>query len=501
MLLMQAKRFEYEYAELLQIAALSILAFVVFVIIQFATDALVGTDGYYHLKLALLLKETSLADWPLEFPWLPLTVLSPDRYVDHHFLFHVFIIPFTVFSEIVGGKIAAAFFAAAAFCGFQIALPRLSLPARILASGAFFAISPAFLYRMSMLRAQSLSLAMLMLIFVLLTSERKYALGAAAFAFVWMYNAFPLIALLLGCFSAAEILVKRRIPWSIIIWGLGGMLLGLIVNPYFPANIIFLFHHLVDKFQPGGYAVKVGTEWYPYESEHFFTHGALSLALLGLALHFAPDTKREGAEHVWTALIFALVLLAMLLKSRRFIELFPPFALLSAVWSLQISKGLRNVKFLKVGAAMAATLALAVFSILSASDSVSESKDLERYKDSALWLKNNTPKGSLVFMSDWDDFPRLFYWNAHNTYLAGLDPYFFYATDPARFHLWRRITRGKLKAPPGPLIKGRFGSRYIFIDRDHEKLRMQLEKDQTSRQLFKSGDSYVYEVASNHAVN
>ena len=30
------------------------------------------------------------------FPWLPLTILAPDRYADHHMLFHLWLVPFTL---------------------------------------------------------------------------------------------------------------------------------------------------------------------------------------------------------------------------------------------------------------------------------------------------------------------------------------------------------------------------------------------------------------------
>ncbi|HMU35431.1 MAG TPA: hypothetical protein PKA04_01250, partial [Marmoricola sp.] len=33
-----------------------------------------------------------------EFIWLPLSILNAREFFDHHFLFHVFLIPFTLFS-------------------------------------------------------------------------------------------------------------------------------------------------------------------------------------------------------------------------------------------------------------------------------------------------------------------------------------------------------------------------------------------------------------------
>jgi len=49
------------------------------------------------------------------FVWLPLTTLNPRDYVDHHYLFHIFQIPFTWFRDLrLGAKIASTIFASLA---------------------------------------------------------------------------------------------------------------------------------------------------------------------------------------------------------------------------------------------------------------------------------------------------------------------------------------------------------------------------------------------------
>ena len=49
--------------------------------------------------------------WLPEFKWLPLTVLNPADYDDHHFLFHLLQIPFLWFFEPVkAAKVGAVVF-------------------------------------------------------------------------------------------------------------------------------------------------------------------------------------------------------------------------------------------------------------------------------------------------------------------------------------------------------------------------------------------------------
>ena len=60
--------------------------------VQFGTPDMPDNDGFYHIKLAALMREQGFKP---EFIWLPLSILNAREFYDHHFLFHVFLIPFT----------------------------------------------------------------------------------------------------------------------------------------------------------------------------------------------------------------------------------------------------------------------------------------------------------------------------------------------------------------------------------------------------------------------
>src|SRR5512134_2167234 len=55
-------------------------------LIQFDTPDMPDNDGFYHIKLAWLMRTQGLRP---EFPWLPLSILNEGEFYDHHFLFHV----------------------------------------------------------------------------------------------------------------------------------------------------------------------------------------------------------------------------------------------------------------------------------------------------------------------------------------------------------------------------------------------------------------------------
>ena len=94
-------------------------------LVQFSTPDLPDNDGYYHIKLAYLMRTEGLKP---DFPYLPLSVLNPREYSDHHFLFHVFLIPFTFGDLRLGAKWASILFASLAFLSVWWLLHRQKVP-------------------------------------------------------------------------------------------------------------------------------------------------------------------------------------------------------------------------------------------------------------------------------------------------------------------------------------------------------------------------------------
>ena len=130
----------------------------------------------------------------------------------------------------------------------------------------------------------------------------------------------------------------------------------------------------------------------------------------------------------------------MLFQSRRFIEYFPAFVLIfTAIAWMPIINALgksnndiefgKNISFVHLFRPYIPSLLLAIILLPSiwktyqdSKFSIGTSKPYELYSNASDWLESNTPEGSRVFQTDWDDFPRLFFYNNHNTYLIGLDP-------------------------------------------------------------------------------
>ncbi|KPV54454.1 hypothetical protein SE17_03640, partial [Kouleothrix aurantiaca] len=212
-----------------------------FAFVQFGTPHLADNDGYYHMRMAALMRSEGLR---VEFPWLPLTILKPGAFYDHHMLFHAYLALFvgdrTPEQMLAGAKLASIIMPALAGLAIWWLLAAQGVPGAALWAIGTCAISDAFLYRMSMPRAQAASLLLLVLALHWLLRRRYALLLPLGFVYVWLYNAFPLLILLASIAVVATFATERRLEWRALAYPLAGIALGIVINPYFPENIVFI---------------------------------------------------------------------------------------------------------------------------------------------------------------------------------------------------------------------------------------------------------------------
>ena len=310
--------------------------------IHFSSPNLAGNDGYFHIKFAQVMRQQGLVP---AFTWLPLTILNAEAYYDHHFLYHVLLIPFTIGDLTTGAKWSAIFFASLAFLMGWLLLRRQQMPYAALWALGFFAVSEAFLYRLSMIRVQAVSLLLLLLALHLLLPapprsnatdiepdtlyKRHRWLLPLAFVYTWLYDAFPLLLVMVVIYVLVTWLFDRKMRPAPLLYAGLGVGLGLLINPYFPNNIIFIVQHYLPKIVDVSAAdINVGNEWYPYTTWALVKNSgpALVALLLGMFALALQERRIDGTAAV--LLFIALFFGALLLKSRRFIEYYPAFALL-----------------------------------------------------------------------------------------------------------------------------------------------------------------------------
>jgi hypothetical protein len=228
---------------------------------------------------------------------------------------------------------------------------------------------------------------------------------------------------------------------------------------------------------------------------------ALAAMLTGYIAFDFSDKRR--AQRPLYFLILSTALLLMIARWKRFAEYFPPFAILFAAFTLENfwrgravftqlpefvmedlqpfldrqdtatakeeKKQKQNWDLLRAGF-FAVILGAALFAnVYRTAKDIRESEPRDHYAKGTLWMRANVPAGERVFNTDWDDFPRLFYYDPTHVYITGLDPTYLLDKDAELSKLYDRITTGG-EEDPGPLIRDRFGARWIFSDNtsDHD---------------------------------
>lgn len=488
-----------------------ITAFTIFclglAIVQYATAGLLGNDGYYHVKIGYLMRTGSFR--PV-FDHLPFTILNETAYHDHHYLYHAWLALFAWgdplqdggISLTQGAKLASVLMPAIAFTSVWWLLKSQKILLPFVWSLTLLSLSSPFLYRMSMPRAQSLSLLLLVLAVHWLL-QRKYSwLLYLGFVFVWAYNAFPLLLVVAGVYVIATFLTEQIIEWEALAYPAAGTVLGLIINPYFPQNISFIASHLAPKL--GESATKVGNEWSAYRTitlleNSGFTFIVLLIGIFALAWHKQRIEKR-------TLFMLGLTVLfgAMLFESRRFIEYFPPFVLLFSAFAATPlllkfqSKWLSSFRWrtsLFTGLLLLGLLYSISQTVIEGAELAAKSKSADHYAEASLWLYQHAGSDIQIFQMDWDDFTRLFFYNSQAQYTVGLDPTFMELHDKVLFDEWVDITQGQIENP-GKVIQDQFAADYVFSDLKHGAFEKQAANDEFLIEVYRDNYAVIYEVVS-----
>lgn len=463
--------------------------------IQFSTPNLVGTDDYFHIKFAQIMREEGVRP---AFPWLPLTILNPQDYVDHHWFYHVLLIPFTYGDLRVGAKWAGVIFPALAFVTGWIFMRGQRIPFAAVWALGFLAVSEAFLYRMGMARVQATSLLLLFLILhVALTNHERWLLPLT-FIYVWLYDAFPLIVLMVGLYVVSHWLLERQFKLMPLVYVGLGVILGLVINPYFPQNLSFIYYHALPKITETESRARVGNEWYPYETWTLVENsGPALVAFVAGALALGLNQRRMSTNTLTLFLITVLFGL-FLFKSRRFIEYYPAFALVfcALAWTPLLVEWRQTRPWLNKAVPVILViilLPLMAYNMQATIANFQDSNPYQRYADASAWLKANTPPGSRIYQTDWDDFPQLYFYNTQNTYTLGLDPTYMELYNAPLYHLWQDINGGRIEAP-SQIIADTFGSTYILSDLNHRSFLAEARDDPNLIEVYRDEYAVIFQI-------
>ena len=462
-------------------------ALFVSVFLQFSSDKFPDPDVFYHFRHAEIYASGGAAGlFRTDFPWAQYSAINKFS-SDIWYGFHLLLTPFTWGADRIFGPQAAGVAVTFAFLVlFWVACSRLDLrlapvwPFVMLFSSAFV------LHRLAILRPHPLSLGLHVLLFAFLAAGNIRGVFLTVIASTFLHLSLIVISLLiLGVFCVVKLFTEKEIPWREGLALMAGVFVGWLLrpNPLGAAQIAYVqvFQWTLEKL--AGAALNFGSELQPLTFTNRTNVWPFVLIWVGVLLYAAwrvfmkreQLSKREQTVFLGAATLSILFFLMAVLFARRSFEFATAFGVLFI--ALVFSRF-----FFEKNAARIALISVLI--VLAAYSATQRSRFLDstpwepqRFASVANWIGDHSAPGDIVVNVGWDDFPELFFWNAKNFYVGGMDPIFQYAYDPKRYWAIHHLFSGKMArftcgAPSCDgdnlettykVLKEDFRARYVFL--------------------------------------
>jgi hypothetical protein len=477
---------------------------------------LVDADAFYHAKMAELIWQHGLS---VSFTWLPFTQLQ-DTFANQHILYHLLVAPLTVLVEPWQAvKISGTILSGACVTYVYFFLKKHRVPYALLYV-LILLMSQPFLFRISLGKALPLTL-LLLLVTIDAWWSRKYAQAfVAAFLLTWTHGAWVLILPLyisyILFFAGRKWLSGRSFTnlrlLKVCAGTLIAIILGLLFHPDFPQNILFyvnqIWHIGLINYQS---RIGVGGEWYPYAIDRLVADLELVVFFLIITLGAVSVYYRKLSVRTWWLGFWFTVFLGFTLKSRRYVDILSLFSILFIAFAhkdigltdfvLKQGRRLRSQLTTLRASLLVGVIGFFVVSWggIGVANYTGAYRDLRAtdrtaglYAQAASYVTQHTRPGSIVFHSDWDEFPHLFYHAADNRFIAGLDPTFFYNKYRDLYWVWVGITTGKARQGFTRVITEEFHSQTVFIDSTHQAMRENFLRAPSWQLVYQDSEAAIF---------
>lgn len=484
-----------------------------FSIIQAKIHEFLGIDAYYHAHVTqLILESNNLID---KFPWLQYTILN-DNFVEHHLFFHVLLTPFfKLFSPFLAAKIAVVLFSSGFIFVFLAILKKLKIKYPIFWSLLMLFSSSWLIYRLNLLRAQSIALILLMLGIYFLLQKKYLALIPITILYTWLFDGFVILGIVIAVKVAVDlyylIRTKNKNLYKDIfyppLYYLSGILIAIIFNPYFPRNIYHLFFHLYQVALKDPFSsMPVGVEWYMSTPEFFISSAFIIITLLSLsifALIYYKVKKIRLPKNILFLFTLALIFFFLTIVVRRLIEYSAPIIILLAAYLFTLNynrirslakqftcfKKLSSLKFILIILLFTA----AIYNFQDVYFNLNnDAEERINVKKAADWMAKNINPGEIIYHLDWSESVQLIYYNDQHYYIAGLDPNFMKEYDLDLYQKWHQLFTQTNLEQSFQIIKNDFMAKYVYVNNKYDKFIDNANSDPRFKHIYSNDTATIY---------
>jgi hypothetical protein len=335
--------------------------------------------------------------------------------------------------------------------------------------------------------------------------NKPSALGIVAFLFTESYHGAVVIGLIVVAVVAAQALHDRQVRTRLVFASIVGVAAGLLLSPWFPANVRYMLFHTVFKTTQASMAL-VGNEWLPVTWMHILLESWPAHAILASGLAMATMAARRDARgwrvvapDTLAALAISVAFLAMYKFGWRFVEYYAPFAVLSAAlaWRDALvadTPARRPLRQRGLAAVLVALIALGMWVGGQRVGSALTNR-FDAYADMMKYVEAHDPQ-PMVFNASWSDFQQMFYWADRARFVAGLDGHYLLYGDLERFRLWHAFTTGEAASREGNAhaIRTAFNARWVVLPRGYARMSEALSRDPDARLVISTADGFLFEL-------
>ena len=443
--------------------------------VQFWTPTLYGADGYLHIRMAEFIKNHSLR---YGFHWARYSTFTKN-FADKDLLYHIFLIPFTRFFPdiFIGAKFSAIFLAIIFLTGFFAILRlysvRLLIPLFLLA----LLISDRFFYLFCWPR-QMIMVILLTILGIHFLIEKKYwAVFIITSAYCLAHVSGPYMFLYAFLTELARFFNSKRFNFKSLLVVSAAILTAYLIHPNFPNNIrAFYLNAIMVPVYSVKWGLELGAEFFPVSTrEYLFSYPFLVLSFVlmpFIAIFLRPRaTLRTQVFFLHSAVFFIFSFF-----SQRYIAHGYPLMLLSTASYIQdyFKENTERKEWLNLKPLFYSTIIFlcglgVVFGIFAYKNLrqfafVTKAYD-SHYEAVGKFLKQNVPKGELIFHSNWSDSQYFIGINPDNDYFVTFDPIYMFYYNPKLYNLYRDVSFGRTQDPYN-VLKYTFKANYGYAGKN-----------------------------------
>jgi hypothetical protein len=443
-------------------------------IIQWLTPKIWGADGYLHVRMAEMIKSQGL------LKSLPQARFSYflDKFSDKDWLYHLFLIPFTLGKNIfIGAKWAAWLFGGVFYSSLVIIASYYVNPVGLALVGLAPFLSSHFL--LTLMRPRPMVLGITLGLWVVDGFLRKK--NKQVFLSSLLYSMTHITGVLAvaygGVVSGWRWLFKVRVKWKLLGLAIMGVILGFLIHPNFPNNFFYFYLNgvLVPFFAAKWGVLELGAEFFPMTTlEYLKNYPLIIVGILVMTLIVLVERPRIQRK-TQIMVILASVFVVMGMMSQRYIAHGYPFMVLGLGMFLSdwmndggFKKFLKKIErgtnlLMLVGVAVGLILIGSSFKKVVATARGTTIMN-GHYEEMGNWLKDNVPEGELIFHANWSDSQYFIGINPKNDYFVTLDPVYMWHKNQEVYKLYRAVAFAQLE-DPYTTLKEVFKVNYGYADK------------------------------------